>query len=591
VTYKSICRLLTIVFALVLVGRAHPASAQTVTFTSDLFGNNSRPYKVAADLNNDGREDLITACGLNSGNGNDPFALSLSTGDGTYAPQVCYTLPSGTPYDITIGDFNGDGNLDLAICNGSNNIYEYLNNGKGALHLQATFVTTAPVYSIVAADANHDGKIDLLFTGYNDKKLFVYFGNGDGGFRVGPTSTLDLQGSLKVGDFDGDGKVDLVSQATLYGTSVQVAYGDGQGHFQETAIFGTDIGYEVFDLDGDGKSDLIGIPFDFSLNGYTYYKNVNFLRGNANRTFTSQDIPLGQCNAGDVNPIAADFNGDGINDLAVLEASDCNGNQPYTLNVLLGNGDGTYRPEQSVFTTSSVEVLGAVLSVQRVNRDSRPDIELTGVTGNNNAEITYLLMNTTPGNFPSCNPPNAGTGITLCAPTREVVATSPVKFSIGAANQTLGRKVEVWIDGKKAGEKLEGWSHYSFLDGQYDVTPGSHSVTVYSAGWDNLLEKITFPLTVGSSSCAVPPSPGLNVCSPLNNATVNGTVLAWASATVTGTIARMEVWVDGVKKYSTYNSNKLKTNLSLSSGTHKFVFYAVNTAGQTWKQMVTATVE
>jgi hypothetical protein len=562
-----------------------------VTFASDLFTNNSRPYNVAGDFNNDGREDLITGCGPDDGSGHHPFAINLSTGDGVYAPQVCYSLPTGQPFDIAVGDFNGDGNLDLAICNGSNNIYEYLNDGKGALQLQATFVTAAPVYSIVAADANHDGKIDLLVTGYSDQKLFVYFGKGDGGFQVGPTSTLSLQGRLQIGDFDGDGKVDIVSQATAYGTSVQVAYGDGQGHFQTTAVFGTNITYQVFDLDGDGKSDLIGVPFDFSINGYTYYKNVNFLRGNSNRTFTAQDIPLSQCNAGNANAVAADFNGDGINDLAVLEASDCNGNQSYTVDVLLGKADGTYGPEQAVYTTSQVEVLGGELSVRRVNRDSKPDLQLTGIAFDNTSGITFFLTNTTPGNFPACSPPNRATGITLCSPTSEVAATSPVKFGVGAANQTPGRKVEVWIDGKKAGENLKGWSHYSFLDAKYALAPGSHTVTVFSAGWDNLLEKLSFPLTVGSTVCPVPTALGLNVCSPLNNATVRGTVLVWASGTVTGTVARMEVWVDGVKKFSTFNSNKLKTKLSLASGTHTFVFYIVNTTGQKWQQTVSATMQ
>ena len=137
------------------------ALAQTVTFTPDLLTNDSFLFNsvAAADFNNDGREDLITACG--SGNGNGQFAVNLSTGDGVYAPQVCYSLPAGQPYSIAVGDVNSDGNLDLIVANGTNTFYEYLNNGKGSFHLQASFQTTAPIYSIVAADANHDGTIDL----------------------------------------------------------------------------------------------------------------------------------------------------------------------------------------------------------------------------------------------------------------------------------------------------------------------------------------------------------------------------------------------------------------------------------------------
>jgi len=172
-----------------------------------------------------------------------------------------------------------------------------------------------------------------------------------------------------------------------------------------------------------------------------------------------------------------------------------------------------------------------------------------------------------------------------------VVGSSPVQFSIGAANQTSGRKVEVWVDGKRMGEQLKGaFSHYSFLDAAYQLSNGSHIVTVRSAGWDNLLQKFTFLLMVGSTTCASPSSPGVNVCSPLKQSTVDSPVLAWASGTVTGTVARMEVWVDGVKRHTTYMKNTLKTNISVGSGTHKFVYYIANTEGYKWNQTVYATV-
>ena len=97
--------------------------------------------------------------------------------------------------------------------------------------------------------------------------------------------------------------------------------------------------------------------------------------------------------------------------------------------------------------------------------------------------------------------------------------------------------------------------------------------------------------TIGSSStCGAPSAPGVNVCKPVNGSTVASPVPVQAAATVTGTILRMEVWVDGVKKFSTLNSRTLSTSLSLANGSHTFAFVAVNTAGAKWTKTVSATV-
>jgi hypothetical protein len=335
--------------------------------------------------------------------------------------------------------------------------------------------------------------------------------------------------------------------------------------------------------------DLVGTPFDFSLNGSKYYPTIRVLYGNANRTFTTRDIALKNCTDWNQPPAVADFNGDGINDLVVVEGADCNGSAPDTINVMLGNADGTYQPEQVVYTGTSSEQL-SFLSVLRGNPDTKPDFVVFDISSSP-ARPGILFENTTSGSFPACSAPNHYTGITLCAPTSTVAAGSPVQFSIGAANQTAGRKVEVWIDGVKKSEELKhAFSYYSFLDASYALAPGKHNVTVYSAGWDNIIESLRFPLTVGSSTCPPPTSPGLNVCSPISNSTDESPVTAWASGTVTGTIARMEVWVDGVKDDSTYGSNTLKKSLSLAAGTHRFDYYIVNTAGQKWEQTVYAYV-
>lgn len=555
------------------------AFSQAVSFTTF-----SSPYfdSLHADFNSDGREDFINSTGCSSSS----FGLVLSTGDGTYAAPVCYTLPNGEPTYFAIGDFNGDGNADVIVSNETNTVYEYLGSRSGRLRFYKSFVAPTGVLTLAAADVNHDGKIDLLFWG-GDNNLWVWFGNGDGTFTAGPATPMAIGGALLVGDFDGDGKADILGEyGDEGGTDYQVFYGDGTGHFQASQVWVDDVDYAVYDLNGDGRSDLVGQPFDFSINGNVYYKKIRVLYGHANRIFTKREIPLANCDAWGSPPGVADLNGDGINDIAVVEASDCKGTAPDTFNVLLGNPNGTYQHEQVIYTGPSNATLDGI-AVLRADRDTKPDLILNAF----GSASPLLFQNTTIGNFPGCNAPNGYTGITLCAPTTTVVGSSPVQFSIGAANQTPGRKVEVWVDGKKMSQQLKGaFSYYSFLDATYKLSNGNHTVTVFSAGWDNLLQEFTFPLTVGSTTCASPSSPGVNVCSPLNHATVDSPVLAWASGTVTGTVARMELWVDGVKKYTTYGKNTLKTNISLASGTHTFVYYIVNTTGHKWKQTVYGTV-
>ena len=71
---------------------------------------------------------------------------------------------------------------------------------------------------------------------------------------------------------------------------------------------------------------------------------------------------------------------------------------------------------------------------------------------------------------------------------------------------------------------------------------------------------------------------------------VNSPVLVQAASTVTGTIARMELWVDGVKRYTATSTKQLNIAISLAAGSHRFGVFAVNTAGQKWQNVVNATV-
>lgn len=82
-----------------------------------------------------------------------------------------------------------------------------------------------------------------------------------------------------------------------------------------------------------------------------------------------------------------------------------------------------------------------------------------------------------------------------------------------------------------------------------------------------------------------------HICFPTNGSTTSDNpVLVEASATITGTLARMEVWVDSVKKYTETDSTSLAASLNVSPGQHTFTVFAVNTDGTLWQQATSATV-
>lgn len=433
-----------------------------------------------ADLNNDGREDFVY-----QNNVNGAFEVALSTGGGTYAPPVSYTIPGGADTNsIGIGDFNGDGKADLVVSGSDNAIHLFLNNGSGKFSQKAVFALKGAGSLITVGDFNHDGIMDLALTG---SKLTVWFGNGKSGFTTGPTTPFPagVGGDyVLLGDFDGDGKADLAF-GELESSDLLVFYGDGTGHFPKSSSLETNdvnISFSAADVNSDGKMDIIG-----SQPG-TGTRHISVFYGNAARTWVGTTVPIAHCA---FNATAADVNGDGINDLIVGE-QDCSNHNKFYLGILTRTSRGTYNAEQTVLSASALNTLNVV----RATRNTKPDISIQGCLGPCSTAESVLLLNTTTGNFPPCAPPNAFEGINVCSPAAGSTATSPVPFKVGAAGQVVMRKVEVWVDGKKTAEQLNGYSNYTFLTKSLTLSAGSHRVVIFAAGWDNSLEEKVFTLKV-----------------------------------------------------------------------------------------------
>jgi hypothetical protein len=568
-------------------------SAQTVSFSTHTYSNNNlwnmnegRNGHVRADLNGDGREDFIS---MNQGGPfnagcSGSFAVTLSTGDGTYAAPVCYDIPSGVALYFAVGDFNADGTMDVVVTNDVGNAWLFLNNGKGQLAINNELSFPSEAGGIVAADMNHDGKLDLVISLPNPssstQKLQVVWGYGDGTFSLGPVTTYtntEPPSALSVGDFDGDGKADILTLGVSQVVN-QIFYGDGAGHLAVTPSFGPQQSYAPADPNSDGTMSVIGVVPASNGN----YNVIDIEHGHSNRVLTSQHIQLKSCASG--APVMADFDGDGHNDIIVAEDADCKNNGPFTLNFMrnLNNGTTTptFAPEQVIYSTPDWLPFYYVM---RASHSSKPDLtvwqsQLFQNTINNPEEL--VLVNTTTGNFPACTPPNfRATGISVCQPSGWVVPSGTVNLSFAGSNMTPGRDMEIWIDGKKVDETFaHSYSYYDFVNASAPLSNGQHEVDVFSVGWDDSLLLYSIPLSVGGNTCTAPAG-SLVVCSPMEDGQITSPVTAWAAANLSGPITRMEVWVDGVKEYSTFGSNTLKTQLNLAPGWHQFAYYVVPTNG------------
>lgn len=582
------------------------SSAAQVAFPSHQVTQNANILEVAGhgDFNNDGREDLmIERFTQTSTSFTSTPQLYLSDGDGTY--QAPKTLPAPVDASFTaIGDFNHDGKLDFATVTSS--LVVYLGNGDGTFQAPKTVTaaSTTPT-ALIAVDLNRDNKTDLveLLNGPTIT-LQLWISNGDGTFSKGqtispynPPSSGFLSGAV-TGDFDGDGKPDIAVLYSYEGeTTVQVWYGDGAGHLGSPFRITDPNGYDepnltVADINNDGRSDLVGPSFIYGASGSSQFlPKLAVFSGNTNRTLSYSNLSTSQC-AGGVT--VADFNGDGLNDLAYSDSS-CTTASTNDFVIRPGTGSGSFGAEQTIYQNLFNTYQPFAV---RSTTGTKPDLVFSEDTAaqtsqaTNPPEALVLLSNDSEGAFPGCGVAGIAEGISICTPG--ATASSPVTFSIGAAGPTPMRTVAVWADGKKVSEQLaHAFSNYSFLNASVPLAAGSHAITVYGAGWDDTLQQTSFTLQVGGSgaSCSAPTSPGVNVCKPANGSTVSSPVQVLAAANVTGTLARMEVWVDGVKKYTETSSKTLNTSLSLAAGSHHFGIFAVNTAGTKWEGAVNATVK
>src|SRR5688572_9571911 len=286
---------------------------------------------AAGDFNSDGKQDLAVT--INS----PEVSLSLLTGNGDVTFNAPVNCPNTSGFDapvIVASDVNNDTRLDLLIahtlacftapCVSSDDLTIMLGNGNGTFQSSQMNVGIG-MAEIAVGDFNRDGNKDLAMAG-SSARLYLLRGNGDGTFTQQPTLQLITENTfgrdgtdIDIGDFNRDGIEDLAVAVSLNGSNTVILIGNGDGTFRAPHIITEPEvripHYQaVADYNGDGSQDLA-----LSL-GWGFQGMIEILKGNGDGTFQPLVLydpapPDSSTAGGDL--ITGDFNRDGRPDLAL----------------------------------------------------------------------------------------------------------------------------------------------------------------------------------------------------------------------------------------------------------------------------------
>ena len=298
---------------------------------------------VAADFNGDHKVDLaVTNLGSNT------VSIFLGRGNGTFTHMGNLAVGMG-PVGIAVGDFNHDGKADLAVANSgiafdnnkgaeANTLAILLGNGNGSFRVP-TFIPVAQTpLVVVVSDFNKDGKQDLAVSNFTGGFVSELLGNGNGTFQAPHQFKVGSSADgLTVADFNGDGIPDIavtngngVNTAT---NKVAILFGNGVGGFKTPVVVGAGrdpVAVLAGDFNHDGKADYMTANFDAD--------TVSVVLGNGDGTFLDIRPAIPTPSSSPNQVIVADFNNDGITDLAVVNGD---GNAPSnSVSILLGKQGG-----------------------------------------------------------------------------------------------------------------------------------------------------------------------------------------------------------------------------------------------------------
>lgn len=393
------------------------------------------------DFNGDGNLDMLAFSWVPQYDG-----IMTGSGSGTFGPSTPPNAMVWGYWGAMVGDFNGDGKLDLLGTNSNTTVWPpsgtfrlFWGAGDGTFSPGPTLTvpngffvigttTSNGVDGATTYDFNGDGNLDLMAVDVsaNPPVIQILWGEGDGTFSVGPSTTLPgVFSVVGVADFNGDGKPDLLlgsgQSSDTVNASLEVLLGNGDGTFTPATGATINVGPAAYavaiaDFNGDGKLDIAvpdGINGAPKPGGGQNTPPLAILLGNGDGTFMRVPNCCGTPGLQAHNVVAADLNNDGKLDLAVSISDNpssfvvsLQGAPPVYIETFLGNGDGTFQPSNYSSLLPSQSLSGADGTIGLYAADLNGDGKLDFVTGDifnpgtTLYEISVLLQTQPPAQLP-----------------------------------------------------------------------------------------------------------------------------------------------------------------------------------------------